>query len=512
MMLFCRRKHKEDNGKKRDADNAEIKLSKSLDENINIFKQIFANVDTFEVRIAENRHYSRVKCCIMFIDGMVDDKIVNDNILRPFMQSEELSKTADITGMLQSSIINSNSVKSSSDIDKLTEAVISGDIVLFADGSEAGLVIGAKGWQTRQIGEPEGERVDRGPREGFVESLTMNLVMIRRKIQSPDLKMKFMTLGRMTRTKICVCYIEGITEKKILDEVYRRLERINIDSVLDTGYISEIIADAPYSPMKTVGDTERPDTVAGKLLEGRIAILAEGTPVALTVPYIFLENFQINEDYYKNYFFSSIGRILRILGFIITISFPAIYLAIVAFHRETIPTPLLLSISSARKGVPFPTIIEIALMLFIFELLRETGIRMPSYVGQSLNIVGALVLGTASVEARIVSAPIIIVVSVSAITGLIIPGIKGATIIFRIIFLLLAAIMGLYGVVFGFIGLLIHLCEIRSFGIPYMLTLTNFNTREMKDTLFRAPWWEMKRRPKLLTMNRTRQKSGKRKQ
>lgn len=480
-------------------------LKDSLEDNVNLFRRIFCNDDTFAVRYFENQQCPKVKCCILYIECMVNNELINEHIIKPVMQNTMLNISGNIIDRLQNEVLISNHVERTADVDKLSLAVVYGETVLFLEGAQDGIIICTKGWQTRNIEEPQSERVNRGPREGFTESIMVNLTMIRRKLGTPDLKMKMMTLGVQTHTKVCVCYAEGIVNHKILEEVYKRLGSIHIDGILDVGYIRELIRDSPYSPLKTIGDTERPDTVAGKLLEGRIAIIADGTPVVLTIPYLFLENFQVNEDYYINYYFASIGRILRILGFIITISVPAVYLSMVTYHQEAIPTPLLLSISAARQRVPFPTIIEISLLLFIFEILRETGVRMAYYVGQALSIVGALVLGTASVEARIVSAPIVIVVSITAISGLIIPGIKGVVIIIRAAFLLLSTFLGLYGYIFGLMGFLLHLCGIRSFGVPYMLEFTTFEQSELTDTAIRAPWWHMKLRPGLITGNRVRQ-------
>ena len=248
--------------------------------------------------------------------------------------------------------------------------------------------------------------------------------------------------------------------------------------------------------------------MAAKLLEGRIAVIVDGTPLVLTVPFLFVEYFQANEDYYVNFYFASVNRFLRILGFILTTTLPAFYSALVTFHQEMIPTPLLLSIASARRGVPLPTALELFLLLVIFESLREAGSRVPTGIGQTLSIVGALVLGQAAVEAKIVSAPVVIVVALTAINNLMMPRITSTFVIMRIVFLLLASIWGLYGLIFGIIGFLLHLCELRSFGIPYMLHLTSFEPDDFKDTLIRLPWRYMKLRPKLITENnRVRQSS-----
>lgn len=507
-MLFRRHKDKETGKGKQRTGISKYKLSDSLDANVQLFQQIFNDDDTFKVRYFENQQHPQVRCCVLFIECMADNEIINENIIQPIVQNTMLENSGDILSSLQNQVIVSNHVVKTTDIDKLSAAIIRGDTVLFLDGWPVGLMICSKGWASRPIKEPQGERVASGPREGFTESIMVNLTMIRRKLETPHLKMKIMTIGVQTNTKICVCYVEGIVHRKILDEVYKRLKGINIDGILDAAYINELIKDSPFSPLNTIGKTERPDIAAAKLLEGHIAVVVDGTPVVLTIPLLFVENFQSNEDYYVNFYFATTNRLLRVMGFIITISVPAVYTALVTFHQEAIPTPLLLSISAARQGVPFPTIVEVILLLLIFEILRETGLRMPYFVGQTLSIIGAIVLGTASVEAKLVSAPIVIVVSITAITGLMIPGIKVAAIFLRFIFLFLSAFIGLYGYIFGVMGFLVYLCQLRSFGVPYMLTLTTLDPGELKDTAVRAPWWYMKLRPKLITANRVRQANG----
>jgi len=290
-----------------------------------------------------------------------------------------------------------------------------------------------------------------------------------------------------------------MASEKILTELVERLDKIDIDGVLDSNYIQELIKDEPLSPFKTIGNTERPDVVAAKLLEGRFAVIVDGSPSALTLPFLFIEYFQVNEDYYQNYIFSSINRLLRIIAAYITISTPAFYVGLTTYQQEMIPEELLFSISASRRGVPFPTIVEAVVMILIFELLREAGTRMPESIGQTVNIVGALVLGQAAVEARFVSSPIIIVTALTGITGLITPKIKGPIISLRFILLFLSAVLGLYGYTFGVMGLFIHLFSMRSFGIPYMLRLGSLRPEDVKDTVVRAPLWFMYFRPQLLS-------------
>ena len=481
-------------------------LEKSLELNIRQFKQVFHDDETFIVNRFANQYNRKIDCCIMFIEGMVNTEIINENIIQPVVQNESLKSSEYAIQVLQTQVIISNHQEKTDDTKKLTSAIIGGDTVFLLEGSNEALIISSKGWQTRALSEPESEKTVRGPREGFVESLTINLTLIRRKLVTPDLKFKYMSIGVQSHTRVCVCYLDNIVNKKILKELFKRLESIDIDGLLAAGYIQELIKDAPFSPFKTIGSTERPDVVAGKLLEGRIAVIVDGTPLVLTVPYLFSEYFQASEDYYINFYFSSISRLLRIFAFLIEISAPSVYLALVTFHQEMIPTPLLLSISAARQGVPFPTIVELLLLLIVFEMLREAGTRMPTNIGQTLSIVGALVLGQASIEAKIVSSPVVIIIALTALASLMLPKIKGASIVLRLTLLTLSAILGFYGLAFGLMGLLLHLCEIRTFGVPYMLYLTSLDPKDLKDTAIRAPWWYLKLRPRLITsVNRVRQ-------
>jgi len=394
--------------------------------------------------------------------------------------------------------VNYSEISELLDLDKLASSVVYGDTLLLIDGVVSALIIDNKGWQVRAISQPDSEVVVRGPREGFTESIETNLSMISRKIINPDLKFESLEVGIRTKTKISICYLESLAADKILEELKKRLKNIDLDGVLESGYIEELIKDAPLSPFKTIGSTERPDVVAASLLEGRIAVVCDGTPYVLTLPFIFVEYFQTNEDYYQNFIFGSIGRILRIIGFILTTSTPAIYIALTTYHQEMIPTPLLLSVASARQGVPFPTVVETLIMGITFEILREAGTRLPRPIGQSISIVGALVLGEAAVSARLVSAPMVIVIALTGITSLMLPKMTGSLILIRLIFIFLASTMGLYGYIFGVIGLFIHLMSIRSFGIPYMLSIGSISKQEIKDTFIRAPWWYMYYRTKLI--------------
>lgn len=481
-----------------------IKLDKELNKNIEIIKTIFIDDDTLITRPIVNQNENNIKCCVLFIDGMVNNEIINENIIKPIVQNTMLKKASNTIDIICMQVLFSNEVTKTENLNDIVKAILYGDTILFVDGSNFALIINSKGWQTRSITEPDSEKSLRGPREGFTESIMTNLSLIRRKLRTSDLKFKFKTIGTRSNTTACMCYIDSLVDKNVLAELNTRLDKIVMDGILDTNYISECMKDSPFTPFKTIGVTERPDSIAGKLLEGRIAIILDGTPQVLTIPYLLIENFQSSDDYYLNFYFASIGRMLRIIGFILSTSVPSIYVAIVTFHKEMIPTPLALSIAQSSQGVPFPTIVECALMLLVFEIIREAGIRMPSNIGQALSIVGALVIGQAAVEAKFISAPMVIIVAITAITGLINPKTKGISIILRFSFLIATFLLGFYGYFFSLFALLIHIFSLRSFGVEYTSQLTSFKGQEMKDNFLRAPWWKMKTRPVFSKRNKVR--------
>lgn len=482
-------------------------LTTSLDDNIKILQEIFNNDPSINLRRFQNQ-YNGLKGCLLFVEDMVDPSIINEYILRPILESNTLLDDTDYIEYLSSHIIISSTLKKSTFMDDIVDSIVSGDTILILEGYSQVIIVSSKGWKTRAIEEPNSERVLRGPKEGFTESLSTNLSMLRRKIRTKDLKFHYITVGERTRTKVCVSYIDGLVHEEILNRVIDKIDNIYIDSILDIKYIQEFIDDNPFSIFETSNITEKPDVVSGKILEGRVAVFVDGSPSVMTAPTLFIENFIADDDYYVNYYYASIARMLRIYGFIASISIPALYLALVAFHQGTIQTPLLITIYASRVGVPFPSIVELLILLFVFEVLREAGTRAPGTVGQAISIVGVLVLGTAAVDARLVSAPMIIIVGVSSITGLMLPNITGVLTLLRTVLLLLTSVMGIYGYIFGILALLIHLFSLRSCGIPFMGNLTSLRMQSIKDTIVRTPAWYMRYRPKFMSKDSKRGSIG----
>jgi spore germination protein KA len=489
-----------------------ITLHPSLARSLQHFKEhVFSNDDTINYREFKTQEPRARACVLIYAENMSNEEMLSNYLVRPVLSCSLPRKRKDleIIDHLVTRVIQSDAVHVRRDYTELADEVIGGSGVLLVDGCTAGIVIKAQDWPKRSVVEPVAENVVRGPRQGFTEEMGANISLLRRKIKSTKLKTKYLEIGKQTSTSVAVVFVEGLAAPNLVAEVFRRLETIQIDGVLESAYIEELIRDSPNSPLPTIGSTERPDTVAARLLEGRVAIVVDGTPFVLTVPFFFLEAFQANEDYYKNWLSGSFDRFLRYFCFFLTIATPALYVSLINYHPQLLPTELILSISSARANVPFPSVVEAAAMTLMFEILREGGIRLPQPVGQAISIVGAVVLGDAAVSANLVSAPMIIIVGITSVSGFVVPRLQDSAVLIRMILLLLAAVLGLYGIVFGAIGFLLQLASIESFGVPYLSGLASFSAQESQDTLFRAPQWLMTRRPKFLSPgNRVRLRSN----
>lgn len=468
-------------------------LCDSLEENKRMLKAIMSDSSDFVMREFVMEHGPKALVC--YIDGLSDAKSVDHVIQSLMVWKGEYSELKQV----KQRALPVSQLNEADNFGDLLRGVLSGDVGLLVDRQPSALLLGLRGPKHRSISEPETESTIRGPREGFNELLRTNTALLRRRIKSPRLKMKPMVIGKEANTDIVVAYIDGLANPTLVEEVIRRLENIDIDGVLESGYIEELIQDNGYSPFPQIQYTERPDTVAAALLEGRVAILTDGTPYVLLVPLTFWMMLQANEDYYERFLISSFLRLGRFMFLIIALTFPALYIAITTFHQEMIPTPLLLSVAAARESIPFPAVIEALIMEISFEALREAGVRLPKAVGQAVSILGALVVGQAAVQAGIVSAPMVIVVSITGIASFAIPKFNAAISVrlLRFPLMLIASIFGLFGIVIGLMFIIGHLAKMRSFGIPYLAPVSPYSSDDMRDTMVRMPWWSMKRRPEM---------------
>ncbi|MCR4431600.1 MAG: spore germination protein [Tepidanaerobacteraceae bacterium] len=448
----------------------------------------------------------KIKAAILMIDGMIDKKDVDEQILRPLILNPCLSKideradSQDLAAYIEYNVLTAADIKKTPSMEAAVDGILSGDTVLLLDGFPKAFIISTRGWETRSISEPETDPVVRGPREGFVETLRINTAMLRRKIKDSNLTIEQMRLGRKTKTDICIAYLKNVANPELVNEVKNRLQRVDVDSVLESGYLEEYIEDSPFSIFPTVGISEKPDVIAAKVLEGRVAVMTDGTPIVLTVPLLFVEAFQSADDYYSRPYYSSLVRLLRFGAFLVSILLPAIYISVTTFHQELIPTALLYTMAAAREGTPFPAFIEAMMMGAVFEILREASVRMPRPTGQAVSIVGALVIGQSAVTAGLIGAPMVIIVAVTAIASFVTPNLLDVGTLLRAYFSVLSAAMGLFGIMIGLIGLLIHLVTIRSFGVPFLSPIAPMIFRDLKDVILRVPMWLMAARPRSIEM------------
>lgn len=477
------------------ADYAEIRLSSNLEENIRFFKNIFKKDAVLRLRKIAVRSACSYDCALFYMDGMIKAELLNESVIRPLITSKAERREDSLVGFISKQVLFAGETSVTDRVEDMLRSLLYGDTLLIVDGCTEAVTVNTKGWRTRGISEPEDERVLQGPREGFDEAALLNLAMIRRKLLTPDLCTELIRVGRRSDTPVFICYLDSLVNKRTLSELKKRINELDMDGILDSNYIAEQIRDHPRSLFKTCGTTERPDIVAARLLEGRIALVVDGTPVVMTVPYLFSENFQSDEDYYLNYAVSSVGRLLRFVCFFLSVSIPAVFIAATSYHKELLPTSLALTVAQLRGGVPFSAFWECILLIFVFEILKETGVRMPQSLGHALSIVGGLVVGQAAVEARIVSAPMLIIVALSGISGLMVPRLKGAVFYLRLIYVVLSALFGLYGYIAGITVTFIHILDLSSFGTSSTVSLDRASLQSLKDSLWRAPWGKMRTRP-----------------
>ncbi|MFB9276699.1 spore germination protein [Cohnella cellulosilytica] len=432
--------------------------------------------------------FQRLPGLIVYIEGLADPRHVIEALLEAKPDERKPAKTRTYE-TIRNEVVTEGQLNEADSLEEVCADLLAGSTMVYIDGSRSALLVSTKSLKQREVQEATSQSVVRGPREGFTEDLADNIALVRRRIQHPSLRIRRLRLGTKTRTFTAVMYMEGKADPAVLRELYARLDRIKLESVLESSYIEEFIQDKRYSPFPTVYNSERPDVIASALLEGRIAILVDGTPFVLVVPALFVQFFQSSEDYYQRSDFSSMVRLLRYFCFAISLLTPSVYVAITTYHQEMIPPPLLISLIGQREGIPFPAFVEALIMEVTFEVLREAGIRLPKSIGQSVSIVGTLVIGQAAVEAGFISAAMVIVVSLTAIANFALPAFNVAISIRMLRFALMAvaAVFGLFGIMISMILLALHLSSLESMGVPYMSSLAPFRWSRQKDTLLRLP-------------------------
>ncbi|SDH67779.1 spore germination protein [Alteribacillus bidgolensis] len=489
-------------------ENFSLQLFSNLDKNLHNLKAMLESPSDLIVReftIGNTDH----RCAIVYIEGLADKMVLNEQIMKNIqIESVESEKkltvnSVHIVDQFYNKILSVGEVKKVFTLDEVSNSILSGDTALYIDGTDQVLIIGSKGWENRSIEEPSTEVLVRGPREGFIENLRTNTVRIRRYIKDPNLRFKSYKIGRRSKRELVLIYIDGIVNPAIVQEVNRRLASIDLDDAPDTAYIEQWIEDNFLSPFPQVASTERPDKVVQDVLRGKVAILLDGTPFALIAPETFGETLQSPEDYYSRWAVASLIRMLRYLGAFISVFLPALYIALVTYHPGMIPSELAFSIAASREGVPFPAFVEALLMETTMELLREAGIRLPKPIGQTIGIVGGIVIGEAAVAAGIVSPIMVIIVAITAVSSFSLPfySIGLAFRMLRFTLMGAAALFGLYGMILVYIVINIHLVNLTSIGVPYTTPFAPGFSRDWKDLVLRSPITMLKTRPAYMQTN-----------
>ena len=469
------------------------------------FFSVFSDSSDFAVR---ELCFGNTRLYIAYFVGFSARDYINEYVIEPISRAY----AAKETGVALSSLITNVKIEKLIDFSSAKEAILAGNAVIFGDIREdaLGIAVFTKNDTGRSINEPDTENVIRGPHEGFTESGENNVVLLRRRIHSEKLKRKSFSVGELTKTDISILYMEGIATEMLVAEVAQRISSITTDAILDSGYIEMFIQDGyiPFYP--TVGNSERPDKVAAKLLEGRVAIVVDGSPVVLTAPYLFCEALQVSEDYMKSPWYATFIRLLRFFSYLTALYLPALFVALFVRHENVLPEYLLSSVRQAREDMPFSLFWEVLVVFLIFEAVREVGLRMPKAIGSAIGLVGPLLLGDSAIKAGITSAPILIVVALAAVCNFMIPPYMNTNVLYRFLMIIISGALGFFGFFAAIAVSLGMLCAKTSFGTPYLSPFAPLDSKGLSDFLLTFPIWAMKRTPIAITrkiIERTKGKS-----
>ncbi|MBE3589314.1 MAG: spore germination protein [Firmicutes bacterium] len=476
-------------------------LGGNLDETLALVSMAYENTDDFTTRSVSCRDGRRA--VLAFLSGTVNEKVLDRSVIQP------LKSGGDVQALF-ARLHRAQPTETLLTMGDVVERIAAGKAVFWVEDEPRALAVKVARFSKRSVNRAGNERVIRGPKDGFTEDLDTNISLVRRRIRSPHLKFVALKVGDFSRTEVRVAYIEGIARASLVEEIVRRIRRIRIDGVLDSAQIEEFVEDNPWSIFRQSVWTERPDTAVGGLLEGRVAILVDNTPTALVVPSTFWQIIQSAEDYYESWFAASALRYLRFFFLFAALLLPATYVAVTTFHQSMLPPTLLLTLANARERVPFPAMIEALIIELSFEILREAAIRVPQYLTQAVSIVGALVIGSAAIQASIASAPMVIVVAMTGIANFALPHFNQALAVrvLRFPLVVLAGILGFYGLILGLLVILVHAAGLRSFGTPFLQPAAPLRWRNVGDFMGRLPWFAQPYRTPSAETNPVREAPG----
>ena len=466
-------------------------ISPRLSETVGRLRQLCGG--TADLQVNELTVAGEPAAFVMF-EGLVNDQTLILGTADQVGRAAEGETPARRLESIYSSLFMAGDKKKFSTYGELIAFISSGFAVLLLDGAAEGIAFGVQGFNFRSVGEPSSENNLRGSREGFAEPIRINMSMIRRRLKTPSLCMKLLKIGVKSQTDVCLIYRSDYVDRGMLRELEERLGQVKLDNLLDSGYLRPFLESGPFSLLSGSGVTERPDTLCAKISEGRIGILVDGSPFAIVVPYLFSENFQSMDDYAERPYYAVFMRLLKYFAFFLTILLPGSYVAAVNFHPELIPDELLFKVAQAEQGMAFPLMFEALFIHFIYELMREAGLRLPRPVGHAVSIIGALVIGDAAVSAGLISTPMVMVVALTTISSFVIPSLYEPVAVLRLMFILLGGTLGLFGMVLGLAFVGVNLCSVTVLGVPATSPETPLSIYSLRDTILRMSWKELGRR------------------
>lgn len=484
-------------------------ISDNLEENISFINEKMGNSYDLNLRrLTLVNKYQKINIAVFYMAGMADNTLLYDalteTIAKNFRFNEEALKSPDeIIEYFDRVNLTIGSVKKTGLFGNLFPVMLSGDAVILIEGVKTAFLLGSRGHKERAVEKPSTHATVKGANDSFNETLLTNITLIRRRVKTPNLWVKNYVIGEKSNTAIAVMYIKGVASEKVIAEVDKRIRESKFPNILDTAYLAEIIKEKQRSIFPTVYETERPDIAAANLFEGRVVILVDGTPFAAIVPTLLIQSIQSVEDYYHKASIGTFFRLLRFVALAIAIYFPALYICVIHFHSELLPLPLFFNIIGQRLDVPFPSFLEILLMLIAFDLLREAGTRMPAPMGSALSFLGAIIVGESAVSAGLFSPIIVIVVTITGICTLALPGysLNMTITVLRYFMMFAASLLGFFGVVLFSLALLLHLTSLRSFGVSYLAPISPFGRVSIVDAFIRAPFRKIFRRNKNISQS-----------
>ena len=475
-------------------------VSENIKENMKAYRQIYKDCSDIKMREMMLGRKKNIRCFLAYIEVAVSNILMETTALGRLLSYLEQAPGEEIVEILDKNALGIADVTPFETMEEAAQGMLTGDAILFVDGYPKALKISDKGYPNMGVTEADSEKVIRGSNEGFADSIKVNTALIRKRVRSTKVKVKEMRPGVRSHTNVNLVYMEDLAYPEIIAEVEKRLNRYEIDGVLDSGVIEQLAEEKWYSPFPQFQTTQRPDRAAMAILEGRVVVLSDNSPVALILPTDYNSFIKTSDDYYNRWEVATFGRLLRYIASFFAMTFPGLYLAVTNFHTQVLPTTLLLSFQAARQGVPFPAVFEVLLMEISFELLREAGVRLPGAMGNTIGIVGGLIIGQAAVEANLVSPIVVIIVAFTALCSFAIPNEEFAFSfrILKFVFIAVCAWLGYFGFLISLLMVLIHLSHLTSFGIPYLMPfvgpeLTGYE--DQRDFLWRFPLRRITKRP-----------------